>query len=412
MDILVYPTFLCLSYVSGCTALSPPLSPEVLEHYRPRVLMGAELFEKSLVCEIPEATVASDIQYGDLDPNPGMEFGVVGSRGAYLYKPDGIQLWHSSFKDKPWRNIRNGWFRDPPRPTLETFRIVDLNNDGSCEFVTFRDDLGNLVIAVDHQGNQLWTYPVPRSVGGLRCDWGDLTGDRNLEVVAYSSPKLVALDRTGNVLWETNLPESFPTAEADEEDASHPYGLFVADLDDDGGPEITLFLGGFFGCVCVRVFDATGRQILSREMPLALQFDFTRVPGSVSGKGLTLFAAEDEEYKTGIKPQHCLFTFPDFQVIRRYDTPVWFDPLVARVRLESDRPPYLAFGLHVLGARISRGLLYIYDNTGKQVYKEFVEGEFTALTTAPGAVEGSEVLLAVTRAADTEKFWSYSAVQP
>jgi hypothetical protein len=91
--------------------------------------------------------------------------------------------------------------------------LADVDNDGDVEIVT-----ANLLL--DHLGNTVRTFP------GVAGDWGatvpvDLDGDMDLEIVLGSS----AWHHDGTQAWSTSLLSGYPN---------------VADLDDDGLPEVLL----------------------------------------------------------------------------------------------------------------------------------------------------------------------------
>ncbi|NJK32703.1 MAG: VCBS repeat-containing protein [Deltaproteobacteria bacterium] len=91
--------------------------------------------------------------------------------------------------------------------------LADLDNDGDVEIVS-----ANMIF--DHEGN------LVHKLAKIAGQWGattmaDLDGDEDLEVVLGNA----AFHHDGTMLWTTNLPSGYPQ---------------VADLDDDGLPEVLL----------------------------------------------------------------------------------------------------------------------------------------------------------------------------
>jgi hypothetical protein len=91
--------------------------------------------------------------------------------------------------------------------------LADVDNDGDVEIIT-----ANLLF--DHDGELLQHFPIIAGIWGATTA-ADLDGDGDLEIVLGNA----ALHHDGGVLWQTGLEAGYPQ---------------VADLDDDGLPEVVL----------------------------------------------------------------------------------------------------------------------------------------------------------------------------
>jgi hypothetical protein len=91
--------------------------------------------------------------------------------------------------------------------------LADVDNDGDVEIIT-----ANMLF--DHQGMLLFKFPQPSGQWGATTA-ADLDGDQDLEIVLGNA----AYHHTGQALWTTNLVSGYPQ---------------VADLDEDGLPEVVL----------------------------------------------------------------------------------------------------------------------------------------------------------------------------
>jgi len=98
--------------------------------------------------------------------------------------------------------------------------VVDLNHDGQFEFLTCN---GNVVSALDSNGNMMWQASVSGSVYALVS--ADLYGDGLKEVVVGSTGTLSVLSSTGSTMWSTTM----------QDDVGN---IRVADITGDGLPDV------------------------------------------------------------------------------------------------------------------------------------------------------------------------------
>ncbi len=131
------------------------------------------------------------------------------------YEADGTVLWRSS---------RTTW--DPPGVNRGAVAIADLDNDGTPEVLLYST-------IFDHEGGIEQTNDLDFGVIGDVSSGGwanptaaDLDGDRDLEAVYRGS----AWHRDGTVHYKAQLPDN---------GSDHMFPQ-VADLDDDGQPEVII----------------------------------------------------------------------------------------------------------------------------------------------------------------------------
>jgi hypothetical protein len=104
-----------------------------------------------------------------------------------------------------------------------------------------------------------WNVPLPSDIcpggGHKNCHFGspvlaDMNGDGYLDVVAVTnSGYIVAIRHDGTLLWQTDIAPSFGMAAGTHEIHSSPA---VADIDNDGFPEVTVGSGSLRTNVCTQ----------------------------------------------------------------------------------------------------------------------------------------------------------------
>ncbi|WP_153258334.1 FG-GAP repeat domain-containing protein [Enhygromyxa salina] len=105
------------------------------------------------------------------------------------------------------------WSGGPGLRYSNSAALADVDNDGDVEIIT-----ANMFL--DHLGNLVEKFPVPSGKWGATTA-ADLDNDEDLEIVIGHA----AYHHNGDLLWMTDLEPGYPQ---------------VADLDDDGLPEVLL----------------------------------------------------------------------------------------------------------------------------------------------------------------------------
>ena len=149
------------------------------------VRKGAGMFTKSVFLADPRLGQVSDIALGVLDRGRGFEIGIAGSAGAAFVSTTGSPKAFTSYGQ-----------------SLDRARIIDVDNDGNCEFMN-RGSWMSPVVLVGHKGNKLWEF-------GKQVDDaapGDINGDGKLEfAVGFNGSGGVSLvNAQGKELW--NKPD-------------------------------------------------------------------------------------------------------------------------------------------------------------------------------------------------------------
>jgi len=144
---------------------------------------------------------------GDIDDDGLVEIVTLTPGGAFqAFDHDGTKKWELATS---WAEVDFG----QPLSYSAAAALADLDNDGDVEIVA-----GNKI--VDHAGTNVLTLNQPSGNWSATVP-ADLDGDGDLEVVLGNA----AYHHDGTLLWSTGLNRGYPQ---------------VADLDDDGQPEVLL----------------------------------------------------------------------------------------------------------------------------------------------------------------------------
>jgi hypothetical protein len=332
---------------------------------KPGVRVGEDFLVKEVFVEDRRLHTVTDIRFGELDPNPGLEVGIAGRRGAIFAEADGTPVGFVGF----------GFGRVYRKST-----IVDADGDGVCEF--FIDWPGGLL---DHRGHRLWsTTSVMRSV--LQSAYGDVDGDGKTEFVLYYHGKLALLDEKGGVIGLKKPP-------------LHLASLQVADVDGDGKTEI--LLAKYQKVVVLNAKGEVVQEIRSDLNVYLSESVLAHFPTLTSpqyflgnGKGTFLLVSPHdgtliEEFEREHYLQH------------KEATPVRFNP---------DGDPYFAIfgdlfwqGRKRWGLEAIHSVLYVYDSEQNIVYEEVIADQSAAIAAVPSGRANEEVLLV----GGTGKVWRY-----
>ncbi len=311
----------------------------------PVVRFGSDFLERTTWLEDSDLDRITDIVVGKLDPSPGIEIGIAGSRGAVLLDID--------------RNVKSRAMFDESGSHID---IIDADRDGTCEFMD-RGSWGQNPRLIDHAGHTVWTYGGwLQGVDDMAA--GDIDGDGNLEyVVGFNGGGGVHLvDENGKKLWKKS--------------DLNVWHVEMFDANSDGNLDIIHTNAS--GKIIVR--DSDGKIISSvRAHQYVAKFSLCRWPAGI-GKKYPLLAENSSIW---------LFDY-DGRIVERFNAPrgdVLGHARSAHVKFLGDQPKYLAV-LVSLGHR-QRAILYIFDSKKNVVYHEVLPEDCQSLASlaSGGGVE-------------------------
>jgi hypothetical protein len=374
---------------------SGPETPSELREAR--VVLGAERFQKDILIASERRNQKSrdigsieDIAVGKLDGKDGTDIVVAGRYGAGLFDEQGNQQ-SQVFFENPTSTI--GKILDTDRlRSIGDMRIVDLENDGQCEYFG-RGGLDGAAV-FDHLGKQLWVYGGHTSGKSYIKDMsaGDMDGDGTKEFATlYNGVEL--LDKAGKVLW------SDPAAEY----SSH---IEIGDTEGDGKSEIIYSRHG--DC-----FISNTKSEFQKKLDLPYffsQFEICKLPDQ---KALGILIVEEGFL--------CIL---DFDGKMRYQWEIPLSRFVSETRKDrfggkEETSVYTTksvWGKFFQGqteclalvtrfAGLDSSVLYIYNKAGELLYQEVLPEESQAIALMPraGNNEISDLLIA-----GSKTVWRYA----
>ncbi|MCK4423106.1 MAG: hypothetical protein KAV18_03465 [Candidatus Omnitrophica bacterium] len=330
--------------------------PEVLK--TPGVLKGADFLIKELFFQDESLGDITDIVLGEFDPSPGIEIGIVGSKGA-LFLDEQINI-----KSSIVFSVRAG-----------QVEIIDVDGDNICEYLD-RGGGWQKVSLMDHKGNTIWTYGGMPGVDDICA--GDIDKDGILEfIVGFNGGGGVRLlDRHAKEKWRK--PDG------------NVWHVELIDTDNDGCLEVVHSNAG--GEITVR--DSQG-EIISRANPPPYfsSFSICRWPGK-----------RDREYAL-LSEDGMIWIFDfDGTIAAQFDAPECGSLGDARgipVRIVSGQAEY--FAVIVDFGHWERSILYIYNPAGVLVYQEVLSKASTAIAALSLGEDGEDALLV----GGNGKVWTY-----
>jgi hypothetical protein len=316
---------------------------------------------------VPDIGSAEDIAVGELDGQPGPDVVVAGSFGARFYDLAGAERSTVHYRLE-MKQIKLGPFSsDAPKTMLGDMQVIDIDGDGSCEYLG-RGSLDGAAV-FDHGGEMLWSYgefnKEKTSIDDMAA--GDLNGDGVAEFVS-AWDALELHDSNGDQLWELPWKGS-------------PHHLEVADA--DGKPEI--LLAARSGLV---VLDARGETVREVKLPFYLgRFSLFKRPDgrqqllavedgyvwTFDSKGESIAKLPAPLAELQGEPQQT--PFGDISEVSVYKSEgVW-------VRPDASRPE--AFAVITEYVVSDRSVLYVYDAAGALLYMEVLPEECNAIAALP-----------------------------
>jgi hypothetical protein len=183
--------------------------PESLEAEGPSV--GADLMERTVFFEDDRVGAISDIAIGDLDDHPGTEIVCAGVKGAAVLDSSGEVISIIEYA------------LDPQRNNARFMRILDVEDDGLCEFIGVEVlGYGGPVVLLDHRGKITWEADnTPPALA-----WGDVDGDGKLEFAGNTDDGIALVETDGSIAWQRKL------------DDYSGLNVEMADVNGDGRVEI------------------------------------------------------------------------------------------------------------------------------------------------------------------------------
>ena len=327
----------------------------------PKVIVGSNVFGKSIFFKDPNLGVVTDIRPGKMDPAPGVALSIVATNGA-----DFVDL--------------AGKVRSSVRFTssLSHPDAVDVNGDDICEFLD-RGSWSAPAGLLDHSGKVMWSFGTG-SAGVDDAAWGDVNGDGKPEfVVGFNGAGGVSLvDDHGKKIW--SRPDG------------NVWHVEMADVNGDGRPEI--IHSNASGKMTVR--DAGGNIISRSHTPIYFSsFSLCSVPNT--NNTCALAAEEDKVWLLDYQGKE----------IARYDGPQCGSLGQAHgvaVSVGNGKPKY--FAVLVSERRCNASILYIYDSARKLVYQEILPDNGQAISVIPSKNPGVDDILV----GGLNKVWKYELV--
>jgi hypothetical protein len=312
------------------------------------VVTGADFLTKDVFYTNASLGTITDIALGQLDPAPGVEIGVAGTRGAAFLDKQGNLKSAVSFAS-----------------SADRITMVEVDGDHSCEFMN-RGAWGVDASLMDHRGRTLWTYGGLSGVDDMCA--GDVDGDGRREfVVGFNGGDGVhLLDDRGHKKW--NRPDG------------NVWHVETADTNGDGRPEIVHSNAG--GEMTVR--DSQG-NVLSRAKPAAYFSDFSLCRWPTKSSRQYALSAEDDTI--------WLYDFRG-KTAARFDAPqagTLGNAFGVSAKLKPKDPEYLA--VLVEFENWNRSIIYVYDGRGTLVYQEILPEACAAVAAIPSAEPGTETIL-------------------
>ncbi|MBI5117116.1 hypothetical protein HZA56_11635 [Candidatus Poribacteria bacterium] len=324
------------------------------------VLTGSDLLSKKTFFEDSRLGKITDIELGELDPSPGQEIGIAGSRGA-------------AFLDEEARLKSTIMFSGE----TDDVNIIEINADGVCEFLN-RGSWGVSASLMDHKGNVIWTYSDETGVDDM--DSGDMDGDGTMEfVVGFNGGGGVHLvDINGKKKWS-------------ESDGNVWHVEFV-DTNGDGILEIVHSNAG--GQMTIR--DQNGKVVRrTHPGPYFSHFSLCKWP-----------TQKDHEYAL-LAENDTIWIFDfDGKTVAQFTAPKCGTLGHARgtpVKLMADQPEY--FATLVEFRHWNRAILYVHDRDGKLMYQEILPETCASIAALSLSDSKTDTLLV----GGDGKVWQYKA---
>ncbi|MBK8431152.1 MAG: VCBS repeat-containing protein [Chloroflexi bacterium] len=172
---------------------------------------------------------AAEPALADLDNDGTAEIIVSGQNGTFAFRHDGTPLWHNPDVISYYPAESFGW----GGPTVGN---LDLDPEPEIAIAASTD----AVYVLDHEGNTLWNDPI--GIWPTVPVLADITGDGILDVIVAQQWELTVYDifNGGQVAWTYVQTDTHTVLGGNPGAFGAPA---VADLDEDGQPEIIINWG-------------------------------------------------------------------------------------------------------------------------------------------------------------------------
>jgi hypothetical protein len=326
------------------------------------VKKGADFLKESIFLKDSRLGTICDIVQGQLNLNAGSEIGVTTYSRVF-------------FLDRE-ANIRSFMAFNP----TAQLKIIDLENDGNCEYLATRIYEG--ISLIDHQGNVLWEYnqkiyDLPRYPRGSSIDRaiaGNIgrTGIWKFAVL-YHWTGISLIDKYGVKNWEQLI--------------SGADSVQFVDVHNDGN--VNIVIGS---SQKITIMDSEGKIVSQKNAPYQwYELSICKWP-TKNDQDLVLFS--------GDKIIH-LIDF-DGNSIMQFSAPGCTTGPVkgVLVKLKIGEPEYLAVLAELFPTRWA---LYVYDPQGTLVYQRVFSEQCSSIAAVSLDDSGAETLLV----GSVGKIWQY-----
>lgn len=324
---------------------------------KPSVLIGANYVKKEILLRDARLGEITDI-IARKDAGKSFQLVVAGAGGAIRLKGG----------EREFIRFSQG---------TSLARIVDLESDGSYEFLTKANGLesrdqsftlaGTTVKLLDTEGNELWWRQI--APVGMPFDVGDINGDGLIEVfVPSGEDTLLVLSRAGDTVRQIKVPNL--------------WKFRLIDINGDGKAELVRIRSA---SVEVTELDRKSSKVFELEQAL---FESTLMV-SPTGKEPARIVGYDKGAVYVLSLEGKILMRTEVEKL-----PIPPDVYAVPVRFRGGQGEYLAVSLTVYLPPASRSCLCLIDANGKLLYEEILAEPVQALCpVAEDAEAGEEALL-------------------
>ena len=150
--IVALGAWIIYSYVSRTFFRSPKTPSELVEA---RIIRGAELLSRNQFVTTGPGSI-QDIAIGELDSHPGIDVVIAGRYGVMVFDRNGVKQSQVQYDFETEKIKVLGTETESRRTMLGNLQIIDIEGDGTCEYLA-RGSLNGAAV-FDHTGKRLWSY--------------------------------------------------------------------------------------------------------------------------------------------------------------------------------------------------------------------------------------------------------------